>query len=115
MRKRGFTGIIATVSHHTIGYLTGFRLRLIPSLFYMDQLFIDTDYRGLKIGKRLLAEAEKHLKSHGITCIFLLTKSQSDSEKFYIKNNYAPFLHAFRIKEKLIYFKHICPKNTGVL
>lgn len=105
MRKKGFTGMAATTNNGTVGYLTGFRIWYIPSLFYLDQLFVKQEYQGLKIGKRLLAEAERYLKNKGVSRIFLFTKPHTGAEQFYTKNAYASWLRAVRINGKLILCK----------
>jgi aminoglycoside 6'-N-acetyltransferase I len=105
MKKKGFVGMAASTPRITVGYLTGFRLWLIPSIFYIDQLFVSTDYQRLKIGKRLLDETERHLKSRGISCIILLTKPGSYVENFYLKNGYKPLLRLFHIKGKFFLYK----------
>lgn len=107
IRKKTFVGFVVTNRHSNIGYLTGFRFWLFPSIFYLDQLFVNADYQGLKIGKRLLVETEQHLKNQGVSSIFLLTKRQTYAEKFYITNSYMSFLRAIRINKKNIYCKHI--------
>jgi GNAT superfamily N-acetyltransferase len=106
-RKKGFVGMTAAAASGAVGTLTGFRLWLVPSLFYMDQLFVGVDYQGLKIGKRLLIETERHLKSQGVSHIMLLTKPRTYAEKFYLKNGYSPFLPAVRNNGKSLYWKCI--------
>lgn len=107
MRKKGFVGMVASAPDKAAGYLSGFRLSLLPFMFYLDQLFVNTDYQGLNIGKRILEETETYLKSQGVSFIFLLTKPQSYIENFYTKNNYKSFLRSVRIKGKSFFFKHI--------
>jgi GNAT superfamily N-acetyltransferase len=107
MRNHGFTGMAAVTNEATLGYVTGFKIWSIPSIFYLDQLFVKPDYQKLKIGKRLLAEAEHFLKTKGLSHIFLFTKPHSYAQNFYIKNAYTPFLQAIRIKGKLIFCKNL--------
>jgi len=107
MKKKGFIGMAASTPRITIGYLTGFRLLSVSPIFYIDQLFVSTDYQGLQIGKRLLAQTERHLKNIGISHIILLTKPGSYVENFYVKNRYKPFLSPVRIRGKSFFLKSI--------
>jgi len=107
MRKKGFIGMVAEAAPGTIGYLTGFRLGVIPSVFYMDQLFVANDFHGKKIGKRLHSETMSQLKSRGVSKIFLLTKPESIAEEFYKGIGYKRFLRAIYIKGKAIFHKSV--------
>jgi len=105
--KKTFNGMVATTSYGDIGYLTGFRLFMLPSIFYLDQLFVRNDYQRKQIGQRLLTESELSLKSQGVTRIFLLTKPRSYAEKFYLKNAFKPCFRGIHINAKCIYGKHL--------
>jgi ribosomal protein S18 acetylase RimI-like enzyme len=107
MCKNGFFGMVAKNASGNIGYLTGFRLKLFPSVFYIDQLFIDTNYHGKKIGTRLLSETTSQLKSLGVCKLLLLTKPNSDAQEFYRNNGYKRFLSPICIKHKAIFYKKI--------
>jgi hypothetical protein len=107
MRKKGFFGMTAEAASGNIGYLTGFRLGAIPSVFYVDQLFLEIHYQGKKIGKRLLFETTNKLKSLGVSTIILLTKPNSIAEQFYKSNEYKRFLPAIHIKGKTIFYKNV--------
>jgi ribosomal protein S18 acetylase RimI-like enzyme len=107
MKNNGFTGMAAVTNDATLGYVTGYKIWSIPSIFYLDQLFVKPDFQGLKIGKKLLAEAERFLKKNGLSHIFLFTKPHSYAQNFYIKNTYTPFVQSIRIKGKSIFYKHL--------
>lgn len=107
MRKKGFWGMVAKADTEDVGYLTGFRLKLFPSVFYIDQLFVDVNYHGKKIGKRLLLETSNHLKRFGVSKLFLLTKPDSVAEKFYRNNEFKRFLPPMCIRGKGVFFKNI--------
>lgn len=107
MRKNSFFGMVAKNASESIGYLTGFRLRLLPSVFYIDQLFINADYHEKKIGTRLLSETTSQLKSLGVCKLLLLTKPNSIAQRFYINNGYRRFLSAICIKGKGVFYKNI--------
>jgi aminoglycoside 6'-N-acetyltransferase I len=105
--KEGFIGVVAQTDFGNCGYLTGFRLRFLPSIFYVDQLFIDNDFQGKSVGTRLLSEATDNLKNLGISKIFLLTKPGTVAAEFYKKNGYNLFLRNFHIKGKSIFYRCI--------
>jgi GNAT superfamily N-acetyltransferase len=107
MRKKDFFGMVTKSASGNIGYLTGFRLKLFPSVFYIDQLFIDDNYHGKKIGTRLLSETTSQLKSLGVCKLLLLTKPNSSAQEFYINNGYKRFLSPICIKHKAIFYKKI--------
>jgi GNAT superfamily N-acetyltransferase len=107
IRKKGFFGLAATMSCGTIGFLTGFRVLPVTSLFYIDQLFVSTGYQGLKTGKKLLTQAELELRQQGVFRTMLLTKPGSFAETFYRKNGYAPLVRLFRFRGKALYSKHL--------
>lgn len=107
MRKKEFVGLVAESATGTIGYLTGFRLRLFPSLCYLDQLFVHVDYQGKKAGKALLYEAVTLFNGFGSSKLFLLTKPKSAAEKFYLHCGFKPFLPAIRIKGKSILSRNL--------
>jgi ribosomal protein S18 acetylase RimI-like enzyme len=107
MRNNGFTGMAAVTNDTTLGYVTGFKIWSIPSIFYLDQLFVKPEFQGLKIGKKLLTEAEHFLKEKRLSHIFLFTKPDSFAQNFYIKNAYTPFLRSIHIKGKSMFYKHL--------
>lgn len=107
MQKRGFFGLTAVLQSGIIGFLTGYQFSMIPSLFCLDQLFVHADYQGRRIGDRLLVEAEYHLKNICVSHIILLTKPGTVAERFYIRNEFMPFLPFIRIRGKSIFIKQI--------
>ncbi len=107
MRKKGFLGMTADAGPGRVGYLTGFRPVIFPSVFYLEQLFVDKDHQGKKIGNRLLAETTRRLKSLGVSRMVLLTKTGTPAEAFYAAGGYEKYLPAVRIKGKTIFQKSI--------
>ena len=105
LRKESFFGMVAETGSRGVGYLTGFRLKVIQSLFFIDQLFIDTDHQGKKIGPRLLSETTSHIKNLGVSRILLLTKPHTIAEKFYRVNGYKQFLSVISFKDKTFFIK----------
>jgi aminoglycoside 6'-N-acetyltransferase I len=105
VRKKTFYGLVAEADSRAVGYGTGFRLGIIPSVFYMDQLFVDVEFQGNGIGNRLLAETAGIVKNLGVSIIFLLTKPNTVAERFYRGNGYKRFAPLFRINGKGAFYK----------
>ena len=83
MQRKGFIGLVAETGTRPHGYLTGFRIAVMPSLFYIDQLLVDAEQHGKGIGRRLLTKTASLSSNSGIARIFLLTKPDTIAEKFY--------------------------------
>jgi aminoglycoside 6'-N-acetyltransferase I len=107
IHKKGFTGITAENNTNNIGYLTGFSPAFIPSIYYIDQLFVALESHGKGIGKNLLLKTTGLIKDIGVSVIFLLTKPCTAAEKFYLNNGYKRFLPVLNINGKGIYYKKI--------
>jgi aminoglycoside 6'-N-acetyltransferase I len=108
MSKKGFTGIVAEYESQPVGYLTGYRLQIfpfIPSLCYLDQLFVDNRYRGIGIGKSLLYQMVSQVNTHGDCGIVLLTKASSPAEQFYLKHGFKRFFTIIRFNGKVLLYK----------
>lgn len=107
INKKGFTGIVARIDSVTAGYLTGFQIMFFPSVFYMDQLFVKSDYRCKGVARTLLSEACESLKPFGVSRMFLLTKKGAPAEDFYLRNGFKTLSKLIRIKGKHIFYNHI--------
>lgn len=104
MGKKYFMGIAAEVDSRIIGFLTGFQLKVLPSLFYIDQLFVNVNCHGNGVGRSLHSEMVNRIKSLGVSGIFLLTKPDTIAAKFYRNNGYRCFFPAIHIKGKVIFY-----------
>ena len=107
MSKEQFFGMVAETGTCNVGYLTGFRFKIIPSVFYIDQLFINADYQGKKLGQKLLSETTSQIKILGVSKILLLTKPKTIAEKFYRNNGYKQFLSVISFKGKTFFIKTV--------
>jgi aminoglycoside 6'-N-acetyltransferase I len=108
MSKKGFIGIVAECESQPVGYLTGYRLRIIPiipPLYYLDQLFVDDRYRGNGIGKSLLSEMVCLVNVRKGFGIVLLTKICSPAEQIYLDNGFKRFASIIRFNGKVLLCK----------
>lgn len=92
--KKGFTGLVILSSHNPVGFITGYTSLLLKHVFYIDQLFIDCTFPKKGLGRKILQEYLRLLKSKGIKTIWLKTLSKSPAESFYKKMG---FQSLFRI------------------
>lgn len=104
INSRAFIGLTAESGSQIIGFLTGYRLPLIP-WFYIDQLFVNTDYHGKGAGKKLLAQITGTTGEAEISGIVLLTKPASMAENFYLGNGFRRFFSSIRLKGKVLLYK----------
>jgi aminoglycoside 6'-N-acetyltransferase I len=110
MSKSSFIGIVTATGTKNVGFITGFRLwsfKKNVTLFYIDQLFVDNNFQGNGMGKRLLNEMTYQLKTIGVSHIVLLTKRNTAAEKFYRKNGYKRFLSPVQIKGKAVLYNKL--------
>jgi aminoglycoside 6'-N-acetyltransferase I len=107
MQKKGFLGLVARSNSNGIGYFTGFRVGMIPCLFYVDQLFIALGYQGKGIGKKLHAEATLRLKRCGVTGMILLTKPDTSADRFYRGLGYRRRIPLLRINGKGVFYNNL--------
>jgi len=108
MSKKGFIGITAEYESQPVGYVTGYRLRIspiIPSLCYLDQLFVDDRYRGIGIGTSLLSQMVCRVNTRRDFGIVLLTKANSTAEQFYLQNGFKRCASILRFKGNVLLYK----------
>lgn len=90
-KSSGSITLVATINNRAIGYING-HLCSFPLIggveCYITELFIHPDFRGQKIGKKLLDEIERQAKSLGCKRIMLNNAKTSEAYEtsFYKKN-----------------------------
>ena len=81
--------VINKKTNKIIGAMFGRRNYFIDSKeLYIDEYFIDYNFQRKGIGKYLLENIEKEIKTKEYSSIILLTKEKFPSETFYLKNNF---------------------------
>jgi GNAT superfamily N-acetyltransferase len=105
IKKKKFMGLVAQTDSCIKGYLTGYRLPLLKSVFYIDQLFVHPEYQGKSVGKLLLLNTIQQLEKIRIKHIALLTIMNSSAGSFYFKNGFAPWLPTVHIRGKSILYR----------
>jgi aminoglycoside 6'-N-acetyltransferase I len=107
MRKKGFIGMVAAAGHKSIGFIAGSQLKILPKIFYLAQLFVDDKVRGKGIGNNLVRETMTIAKERGVSKIILLTKPDSEAEKFYRRIGFIPLLSTVLINGKCVLYKRL--------
>ena len=85
---------LVTLEESVIGFSRGdilfedpiFRLRTDNRCGYVDQMFVSPDYRGKKIGEKLLALCESWFRSKGIR--YSILHAAVRATKFYTRSGY---------------------------
>ena len=110
MKKKGFVGIAAEQGSLPAGYITGYQLRSFPfisPLFYLDQLFVDDQFRGKGIGKELLKIIMYITSRQNYRGILLLTKTGSPAEKLYYNSGFKRLFIRIKLNGKVVLYKSL--------
>jgi ribosomal protein S18 acetylase RimI-like enzyme len=72
------------------GQLVGFaRVQLWDGAYFIREVFVATPYRRKKVGSKLLAKCEEHVRKQGEISVFLTVEPQhAISLRFLIRNGY---------------------------
>jgi ribosomal protein S18 acetylase RimI-like enzyme len=81
----GFVGLVAVdESARIVGMVTGScRANAAGSFALLDDMFVDVPVRNQGIGRRLMDEVKRQLKSSGCVAVGLLTHRTSQAAAFY--------------------------------
>ncbi len=88
MAKKGFIGLVAKKKSKAVGFITGYKVPVLSKFYFVDQLFVHDAYQGQGIGQTLFTEFENRCVQAGCRGKLLLTKANSDAERFYRRNGF---------------------------
>jgi predicted N-acetyltransferase YhbS len=107
MRKKGFIGILAEGGGASVGFIAGSRLRFLPKVFYIAELFVNNEVRGRGVGSGLLRELTAGARENGFSKLLLLTKPDSSAEEFYRRAGFGRWLSPVRLGGKCVLRREI--------
>lgn len=84
--KKTFIGFTAEYNDTTAGCLLGYLMSTVHPfnrVYYVNELFVRTEYQNRKIGKKLVDMLIRDLRSKKIQWIVLITKKDTNAERFY--------------------------------
>jgi ribosomal protein S18 acetylase RimI-like enzyme len=112
--ESGYHFLFAELDEKTVAYSCFGLIPCTESSFDLYWIVVHNNYRGLGIGKQMLAITEKTITKMGGTAVYAETSSQGkydSTRKFYLSNNYR---EEARLKDfympgddKLIYVKRL--------
>ncbi len=104
-KKKRFFGFAAECDSVTVGYLLGHQINTsLARIYYIDQLFVDTAYQNMKIGRCLINSLFNDLAKKEVLWVFLLTRGNSPAEAFYKQIGFKRLVPRVSIKKKIIMY-----------
>jgi ribosomal protein S18 acetylase RimI-like enzyme len=104
-KKNQFIGYVADYNNEGVGYLLGYLWSTVfplNQIFYINELFIEPKYQNLSIGKRLVNELINDLRKKRIPWVILLSKKDTNAEKFYKRLGFKIVLPGFCLNKRII-------------
>jgi aminoglycoside 6'-N-acetyltransferase I len=106
--KKTYSGYTAFRKDIPVGFIVGYSLGdffPLNKLFYLDQLFIDSENQNSGVGGSIIERLIDELKAKKIKLIILLTKNKSVAQKFYQKRGFKKIISIIQIKEIIIMYR----------